>query len=490
MATDSIPNRGPEVLAATTITWALAVIATGLRVLSRKLKRNRLWLDDWLAIASLIWAGAHTFTIAAYQVPRGFGKHIYDGPPDAAYAWALGLFIGELAYFSGLVLIKWAILAFYWRIFNILHSIRLRIWTLFAIVSAWGLASILVMSLKCQPVDSNWVQYDSVNPIPPSEYHSLYTTPGLFCGSSTNYNDEMWSDLLDDKAHLKPSSSSHMESLDSSLMAIPGAPTSNSAIRSIDCCPSEIAEAIMDPVPLLSQIQLKLHGIQTQRPPQAAELQAIINQTVQIAQKFIEVLNQILPPCTADSSLASIQQRQHTPHTTTPVSDASISSNDEPSFHLEWTSKQSRRQQQYIPAGTVDAVEIRLAFICYIQILRSYKNLVHMLINSVTMAEAQQFDASDFVPVQIGTLHTVVSPRLQIALLVQLISHHTEEIWHKTRQLAVRINEARPNMYPSHPGAFISNIIGKDIHSEEEDLRDGLDLISERLKMHSQFRDH
>ncbi|UKZ45829.1 hypothetical protein TrVGV298_000022 [Trichoderma virens] len=233
------------------------------------------------------------------------------------------------------------------------------------------------------------------------------TTPGLFCGSSTNYNDEMWSDLLDDKAHLKPSSSSHMESLDSSLMAIPGAPTSNSAIRSIDCCPSEIAEAIMDPVPLLSQIQLKLHGIQTQRPPQAAELQAIINQTVQIAQKFIEVLNQILPPCTADSSLASIQQRQHTPHTTTPVSDASISSNDEPSFHLEWTSKQSRRQQQYIPAGTVDAVEIRLAFICYIQILRSYKNLVHMLINSVTMAEAQQFDASDFVPVQIGTLHTV-----------------------------------------------------------------------------------
>ncbi|UKZ45828.1 hypothetical protein TrVGV298_000021 [Trichoderma virens] len=194
MATDSIPNRGPEVLAATTITWALAVIATGLRVLSRKLKRNRLWLDDWLAIASLIWAGAHTFTIAAYQVPRGFGKHIYDGPPDAAYAWALGLFIGELAYFSGLVLIKWAILAFYWRIFNILHSIRLRIWTLFAIVSAWGLASvspfllatqhniwllrragadeytclqILVMSLKCQPVDSNWVQYDPVNPIPP-----------------------------------------------------------------------------------------------------------------------------------------------------------------------------------------------------------------------------------------------------------------------------------------------------------------------------------
>ncbi|EHK21962.1 uncharacterized protein TRIVIDRAFT_53608 [Trichoderma virens Gv29-8] len=189
MATDSIPNRGPEVLAATTITWALAVIATGLRVLSRKLKRNRLWLDDWLAIA------CHHFTVlnqkltTFLEVPRGFGKHIYDGPPDAAYAWALGLFIGELAYFSGLVLIKWAILAFYWRIFNILHSIRLRIWTLFAIVSAWGLASILVMSLKCQPVDSNWVH----QPNSTSEYHSLCNDRSFFYG---NVIPNMITDIL------------------------------------------------------------------------------------------------------------------------------------------------------------------------------------------------------------------------------------------------------------------------------------------------------
>lgn len=154
------------------------------------------------------------------EVPRGFGKHIYDGPPDAAYAWALGLFTGELAYFSGLVLVKWAILAFYWRIFNILHSIRLLIWTLFAIVSAWGLASvspfllatqhtiwllrragadkytclqILVMSLKCQPVDSNWAQYDPVNPMPPSEYHCLHNDRSFFYG---NVIPNMMTDIL------------------------------------------------------------------------------------------------------------------------------------------------------------------------------------------------------------------------------------------------------------------------------------------------------
>ncbi|KAK1244148.1 hypothetical protein MKX08_002286 [Trichoderma sp. CBMAI-0020] len=312
------------------------------------------------------------------------------------------------------------------------------------------------------------------------------TPPGLFRGSSTMYNDETWSDLFDDKAHSEPPSSSHIDPLDPSLMMLPGASASDSAIGSIDHCPSDMAESpIMDPISMLSQIQLKLHGIQTRRPPHAAELQIIVNQTVQIAQKFMEVLNQILPPRTTDSSPASVQHRQHMSHSV-PTRDASISSNEESPFHLEWNRRQQQQQpqQQYTPTGTVDTVEIRLALICYIQILRSYKNLVHMLDNSMSTADAQQYDLTDFVPVQIGSLHTVVSPRLQIALLVQLISQHTEEIRHKTRQLATRV-ETRSNMDPS-----LNNIIGKDIRGEEEDLRDRLDSISERLKMHSQFQDH
>ncbi|KAM0523025.1 hypothetical protein ACHAPE_001516 [Trichoderma viride] len=314
------------------------------------------------------------------------------------------------------------------------------------------------------------------------------TTPGLFRGHSTIYNDETWSDLFDDKAHSEPPTSSHMDPLDPSLMMLPGASASDSAIGSIDHCPSDMAESpIMDPISMLSQIQLKLHGIQTRRPPHAAELQIVVNQTVQIAQKFMEVLNQVLPPRTTDSSPASVQHRQHMPHSV-PTRDASISSNEESPFHLEWNRRQQQQQpqqpQQYTSAGTVDTVEIRLALICYIQILRSYKNLVHMLDNSLSTADAQQYDLADFVPVQIGSLHTVVSPRLQIALLVQLISQHTEEIRHKTRQLATRV-ETRSNMDPS-----LNNIIGKDIRGEEEDLRDRLDSISERLKMHSQFQDH
>ncbi|PNP37333.1 hypothetical protein TGAMA5MH_10774 [Trichoderma gamsii] len=315
------------------------------------------------------------------------------------------------------------------------------------------------------------------------------TTPGLFRGPSTIYNDEAWSDLFQDKAHSEPPTSSQIDPLDPSLVMMPGASASDSAIGSIDHLPSDIADSpIMDPISMLSQIQLELHGIQPRRPRQAAELQIIVNQTVQIAQKFMEVLNQVLTPRTTDSSPASVQQRQHMHHSV-PTRDASISSNEESPFRLEWNRRQQHQQQQYPSTGTVDTVEIRLALICYIQILRGYKNLVHLLDHSMSTAEAQQYDVSDFVPVQIGNLHTVVSQRLQIALLVQLISQHTEEIRHKTRQLATRV-ETRSNMDPSHQGASINNIIGKDIRGEEEDLRDGLDLISERLKMHSPFQDH
>ncbi|KAL7928409.1 hypothetical protein V8C35DRAFT_325943 [Trichoderma chlorosporum] len=317
-------------------------------------------------------------------------------------------------------------------------------------------------------------------------------TPGLFCGSTTHYHDDAWSDLLDEKAHSEPPASSHMDPLDPSLIVMAGASVSDSAIGSISHSPSEISESpTIDATSLLAQIQLKLHGIQARRSPQTSELQILLNQTVQIAQKFSEVLSQILPPRTAESSPESTHQSQHTPHAAS-ASDASMLSNEDSSFHLEWTSgKQSRRPQHYMPAETVDTVDVRLALICYIQILRSYKNLVNMLINSVIMAETQeQFDLSDLVPVQIGALHTVVSPQVQISLVVQLISQHTDEIRHKIRQLAARINETRPNMDPSYPGGLTSSIIGKDIRGEEEDLRDGLDLISERLKMDSQFQDH
>ncbi|KAL6789536.1 hypothetical protein GGI42DRAFT_337554 [Trichoderma sp. SZMC 28013] len=320
----------------------------------------------------------------------------------------------------------------------------------------------------------------------------LVTTPGLFCPSTTHYHNEAWSDISGETAHAEPPTSSRIDPLDPALLVMTGASAGDSAIGSIDHTLSETAgPAIVDPIALLSQIQLKLRGVPTRRPPQAAELQATVNQAFQISQHFVDVLDQILTPRTAESSPSSAHQHQHAPHAA-PASDKSISFNEDSTSHLKWTAgKQPERQLRYAQIGSADTGVIQSALTCYIQFLRSYKNLASTLFDSVTMIETQrQLDFSESVPVQIGTLHTMASPRLHIALLVQLILQSVEEIGHKTRLLATRVNEARPNMDPSHPEAFIGNTINKDIRDEEEGLQDGLNLLSVRLKMHAQFQDH
>lgn len=51
---DLTDNRGPEIIAVTVGTWAIAVVFAALRVVSRKVKRNSLWIDDWLIMVSLV----------------------------------------------------------------------------------------------------------------------------------------------------------------------------------------------------------------------------------------------------------------------------------------------------------------------------------------------------------------------------------------------------------------------------------------------------
>ena len=72
-------------------------------------------------------------------IDHGLGRHIWVGPPDAAVAWAKGLFISEVSYTCLICSVKFSLLAFYWRIFK--HSrIRIPIYFLGTVVSAWGIA--------------------------------------------------------------------------------------------------------------------------------------------------------------------------------------------------------------------------------------------------------------------------------------------------------------------------------------------------------------
>ncbi|XP_014550688.1 hypothetical protein COCVIDRAFT_42865 [Bipolaris victoriae FI3] len=135
--TDLRETKVPQLVAGLTSTWVLGVITVGLRVLVQKLTKNKLWLDDWLIIASL----------------------------------AMGLFVAEYMYTLSIVFIKWSILAFYWRIFSTNPTTRLPMWILYSIIGAWGIAVVhLVTSFQRLPISAFWERFDPVNPMPASEY--------------------------------------------------------------------------------------------------------------------------------------------------------------------------------------------------------------------------------------------------------------------------------------------------------------------------------
>ncbi|GJN84542.1 hypothetical protein PLIIFM63780_008099 [Purpureocillium lilacinum] len=169
---DLTQDRRPDIIATSAVTLALAMLAVALRIVSRRIKRVPLWIDDWLIIASLV------------PVSRGFGRHVWVNPPDAVRAWAIGLFTAELAYFCTLLCVKWSILAFYWRSFKIRQSIKVPIWALAIITLCWGIAVILVTLFQCVPIQAWWQRFDPVNPLPPSAYTCGVDSRKFFYGNA------------------------------------------------------------------------------------------------------------------------------------------------------------------------------------------------------------------------------------------------------------------------------------------------------------------
>lgn len=52
---DLAETKVPSLVSAFVVTWSLGLACVGLRVTARKLARNKLWWDDWLILASLVW---------------------------------------------------------------------------------------------------------------------------------------------------------------------------------------------------------------------------------------------------------------------------------------------------------------------------------------------------------------------------------------------------------------------------------------------------
>ncbi|OAA36444.1 integral membrane protein [Metarhizium rileyi] len=180
---DLTQDKGPLIIAVSVTTWVLALTMVLCRILGRRMRGLRLWLDDWFIIAALPPSSGHVLAIAAY-VRRGLGKHVWSAKPDGVYAWALGLFVAEICYTLTLVAVKLSILSFYWRSFSVRDSVKLPIFMLAFIVCIWGIAVLLVTSLQCMPTRAVWERFDPVSPTSPYDYSCPVDPSKFFYGNA------------------------------------------------------------------------------------------------------------------------------------------------------------------------------------------------------------------------------------------------------------------------------------------------------------------
>ncbi|KAF2491429.1 hypothetical protein BU16DRAFT_565134 [Lophium mytilinum] len=144
-------TQQPQIWAAVGTTYALAVAFVALRTFARRLLRNTLWLDDWLLFASLASLTA-LLVVIKLSTDSGLGRHTAIFPPNElpdVYASIFKyLYDGWIVWTVTITIVKFSVLAFYWRIFKY-TSIAIPIFVLGGVTACWGIATITVVALQC-----------------------------------------------------------------------------------------------------------------------------------------------------------------------------------------------------------------------------------------------------------------------------------------------------------------------------------------------------
>ncbi|KAI0812924.1 hypothetical protein GGR55DRAFT_687821 [Xylaria sp. FL0064] len=156
------PSRAADddrgyIIASTIPCMVLSFIAVVLRLASRRIKRSRLLVSDYLAITGLICAWVLSLLVieGKFGTRSGLGLHIEQVSLASIRQILIELFISELFYTIGFIAIKLSIITLYRQLF----PTRLMLFStmLLAIfVILWGIALLLVTIFSCTPVHGFW----------------------------------------------------------------------------------------------------------------------------------------------------------------------------------------------------------------------------------------------------------------------------------------------------------------------------------------------
>ncbi|KAI0836992.1 hypothetical protein F5Y06DRAFT_305051 [Hypoxylon sp. FL0890] len=132
----------------------LALITFLMRLASRRVKKSTFIVSDYLVACGLLCAYGVS-AMMLWATALGLGLHIELVPPANIRLFFLSIFVVEIVYSIGFVLIKLSIMALYRQLFP---TRFMFICTRFlgAFVIMWGVALTLVSIFSCNPIRGFW----------------------------------------------------------------------------------------------------------------------------------------------------------------------------------------------------------------------------------------------------------------------------------------------------------------------------------------------
>lgn len=145
-------NRGPNIIACSVVLLIVPSITVCIRFWSRVVaSRAHFWWDDLMLLLTLLFS--HLFIIMnIWGVTLGLGKHIWMIPAKNLQPTLMSEHLQTTFYSTTTVFMRLSALMLYARIFRIDGRVRIGLWVLGGLVSAFWMACIVVPWTNCHPI--------------------------------------------------------------------------------------------------------------------------------------------------------------------------------------------------------------------------------------------------------------------------------------------------------------------------------------------------
>ncbi|KAK4148365.1 putative integral membrane protein [Chaetomidium leptoderma] len=147
-------NLQPWTVAVVASMTVLATVAVALRLLSRHLKAQKLWWDDYMIIFSQLWNFV-TVVFIFMMHKYGMGIHADKLQMSDIVLMAKFLLVAEILYVYNLVWSKISILLMYYRIFRFPYFKKMA-YGIGAFIIAWVITITFLFVFICVPVAKVW----------------------------------------------------------------------------------------------------------------------------------------------------------------------------------------------------------------------------------------------------------------------------------------------------------------------------------------------